>query len=117
MAVFPTVVHSEVKRGPLLHTAEAGYLSLQQRGILGGWGGECFTVWMPICKLTEKSLCPVVNGIWVREGTIIVNIQYLQLTINVESTPQACRQMFPFFFFLISLARLVPEHCDRMLLL
>ena len=70
---------------------------------------------MPICKLTEKSLCPVVNRIWVRVGTIIVNVQYLQLPINVESIPH--RHVDKCFLFFVSLARLVPGHCDRMLLL
>ena len=74
-----------------MHTAEAGY-SCNREEIFGGES----LVWMLICKLTEKSLRPVVNRIWVRVGTIIVKVQYLQLTINVESIPpQACRQMFP----------------------
>lgn len=51
---------------------------------------------MPICKLTEKSLCPIVNRIWVRVGTIILKVQYLQLTINVESIPH--RHVDNFFF-------------------
>jgi len=120
VAVFPNVLHSEVKRGPLLHTVEAGYLSQQQRGILGGGN----PVWMPIYKLTEKSLCPVVNRIWVRVDTVVVNVEYLQLTLNVESIPHrqagdkcSLSLSLLFFYFIISLARLVPGHFDRMLLL
>jgi len=61
---------------------------------------------MPIRKLTEKSLCPVVNRIWVIVDTIIVNIQYLQLTINVESIPlRDVDKCFLFFFLSLSLSR------------
>ena len=56
MAVFPTVVHSEVKRGPLLHTAEAGYLSLQQRGNL--WDGEsCLDAYLQADRKVTVSYC------------------------------------------------------------
>jgi len=56
VAVFPTVVHSEVKRGPLLHTAEAGYLSLQQRGNL--WDGEsCLDAYLQADRKVTVSYC------------------------------------------------------------